>query len=52
MREEVKIRKQETAEEGVQCFRCQGMEHYKWECPNIKEKKERKSEEAVYAASL
>jgi len=52
MREEVKIRKQETAEEGVQCFRCQGMGHYKWECPNIKEKKERKSEEAVYAASL
>ena len=52
MREEVKVRKQEIVEEGVQCFRYWRMGHYKWECPNIKEKRERKSEEVVHAASL
>ena len=42
VKEEVKVRKQETVEEGVQCFRCWGVGHYKWECPNIKVEKERK----------
>ena len=49
--EEVKVRKQETVEEGVQCFRYWRMGHYKWECPNIKvEKKRRRSEEAACIA--
>ena len=52
VREEVKVRKQETVDEGVQCFRCWRMGHYKWECPNIKEEKERKSEKVVHAVSL
>ena len=52
VRGEVKVRKQKTVEEGVQCFRCWRMGHYKWKCPNIKEKKERRSEEAVCAVSL
>ena len=52
VREEAKVRRQETVEEGVQCFRCQGVEHYKWKCPNIKEKKKRRSEEVTYTASL
>ena len=46
------VRKQEIVEKGVQCFRCWRMGHYKWKCPNIKEKKERRSEEAVCAVSL
>ena len=50
VREEAKVSRQETVEEGVQCFRCQGIEHYKWECPNIKVEKERRSEEAVHVA--
>jgi len=33
----------------VQCFRCQRIGHYKWECPNIKEK-ERRSEEVACVA--
>jgi len=52
VREEVKVRKQETVEEGVQCFRCWRMGYYKWECPNIKEEKERRSKEVVHAVSL
>jgi len=52
VRGKVKVRKQETVEERVQCFRCWGMGHYKWECPNIKEEKERRSEEAVHVVSL
>ena len=36
----------------MQCFRCWRMGHYKWECPNIKEEKERKSEKVVHAVSL
>ena len=48
--EEAKVRRQETVEEGVQCFRCQGIGHYKWECPNIKVEKERKSKEAMRVA--
>jgi len=50
VREEAKVRRQETVEEGVQCFRCQGIGHYKWECPNIKVEKERKSKEAMHVA--
>jgi len=52
IREEVKVRKQKTVEEGVQCFRCQRIGYYKWECPNIKEKKKRRSEEAAHTVSL
>jgi len=44
IREKVKVRKQEMAEE-VQCFRYRGIEHYKWECPNIKVEKERRRQE-------
>ena len=36
----------------MQCFRCWRIGHYKWECPDTKEKKKRRSEEAVYAVSL
>jgi len=50
VREEAKVRRQEIVEEGVQCFRCWGIEHYKWKCPNIKVEKERRSEEAVCVA--
>jgi len=35
VREEVKVRRQETMEE-VRCFRCWGVGYLKWECPNIK----------------
>ena len=36
VREEVKVRRQEIVEEEkVGCFRCWGVGHYKWECPNI-----------------
>jgi len=52
VREETKVRKQEIVKERIQCFRCQGIGHYKWECLNIKVKKERRSEEAIHAASL
>ena len=52
VRGEVKVRKQETVEEGVQCFRCQRIGHYKWECPNIKVEKERRSEEVAHVARL
>jgi len=52
MRGEVKVRKQEIVEEGMQCFRYWRMGHYKWECSNIKEKKERRSEKAACTVSL
>jgi len=52
MKEKVEIRKQETVEEGMQCFRCQRIEHYKQECPVTKEEKERRSKEAACAVSL
>jgi len=52
VREKVSVRRQEREEKGVQCFRCWGMEYYKWECPNIKVEKERRmSEEVVYVVS-
>jgi len=51
--DKVNLRRQETEEKGVQCFRCWEIEHYKWECSNIKVEKERRSsEEAVYMVSL
>ena len=52
VKEKVEIRKQETVEEGVQCFRCQRIGHYKWEYPVTKEEKKRRSKEAVCAVSL
>ena len=42
VKKKVEIRKQETVEEGVQCFRCWRIGHYKWKCPVTKE--ERKGE--------
>ena len=45
VKEEVKVRKQETVEERIQCFRCWGVGHYKWEYPNIEVKRKRKKEE-------
>ena len=41
LRGEVKVRRQEVVEE-VQCFRCRGTGHYKWECPNIAVEKEKR----------
>ena len=53
VKEEVKVRKQETVEEGIQCFRCWGVGHYKWEYSNIKvEKERRRSEEVVHVVNL
>jgi len=52
VREEAKVRRQETVKEGVQCFRCWKIGHYKWECPNIKVEKERRSEEVAHVARL
>jgi len=50
VREEAKVSRQETGEKGVQCFRCWGTEYYKWECPNIKVEKERRSKRVVCVA--
>jgi len=52
VKEKVEIRKQETVEEGMQCFRCQRIEYYKQECPVTKEEKKRRSKEAACAVSL
>ena len=42
VREEVRIRRNEMIEE-VKYFRCWGVGHFKWECPNIEvEKKKRR----------
>ena len=42
LRGEVKVRRQEVVKK-VQCFRCRGTRHCKWECPNIAvEKKKRR----------
>jgi len=52
VKEKVKVRKQETVEEGVQYFRYWKVGHYKWKCPNIKvEKERRRSGEVVYVVS-
>jgi len=48
VRKEVSIKRQEIEKKRVQCFRYWKIEHYKWEYPNIKVKKEkRRSKEAV-----
>ena len=48
VREEEKVGRQEVVEE-VQCFRCRGIGHHKWECPNIVvEKEKRRWGEAVH----
>jgi len=48
--EEVKVRRQETMEE-VKYFRCWGVRHLKWECPNIEvKKKKRREKEAAHVA--
>jgi len=53
VKEKVKVRKQETVKEEVQCFRYWRVEHYKWKCLNIKvEKERRKSGEAAHVVSL
>jgi len=52
VREKAKVRRQKTVEERIRCFRCWRVEHYKWEYPNIKVEKKRRSEEAVCTASL
>jgi len=31
----------------VRCFRCWGVGHFKWECPNIEVERQRKREEVV-----
>ena len=46
IKEEVKIRRQEIVEE-IKCFRCWGVGHYKWECPNTKVKRKKRREEEV-----
>ena len=48
----MEIRKQETVEERVQCFRYWRIAHYKWECPVTKKEKERRSKKAAYTVSL
>jgi len=53
VKEKVKVRKQETVKEEVQCFRNWRVGHYKWKCLNIKvEKERRKSREAAHVVSL
>ena len=53
VKEKVKVRKQNTVEEGIQCFRYWGVEYYKWECPNIKvEEERRRSREVMHVISL
>jgi len=36
----------------VKCFRCWGIEHYKWECPNIEEERRRCGKVAAHVAIL
>ena len=50
VKEEIKVRRQEMAEE-VKCFRCWEVGHYKWEYLNIKKRK-RSREEVAYVARL
>jgi len=51
VRKEVKVQRQEREEKEVKCFRCWGVGHYKWKCPNIVvEKERRKKEEVIYMA--
>jgi len=51
VKEEVTVRRQEMVEERVQCFRCWGVGHYKWEYPNIEvERKKRREKEVAHVA--
>jgi len=51
VRDKVEVRWQEKVKKEVKCFRCWGVGHHKWECPNIKVKREREIEEkAVHVA--
>ena len=53
VRKKVKMRKQKTIEKEIQYFRCQKVEHYKQEYPNIEvEKKRRKKKEVVYMSYM
>ena len=48
MGEKVKVRQQERIEE-VKCFRCWGVGHHKWKCPNIEvERQKGRSEQTAY----
>ena len=49
VRREVEVRCQEVEEE-VRCFRCWGVGHFKWECPNIEVERQRRKEEAAHVA--
>ena len=40
VKKKVKVRRQEIVEK-VKCFRCWGIEHYKWEYPNIEVERRR-----------
>jgi len=51
VREEIKVRRQKMVKE-VKCFRCWGIEHYKWECPNIEEERKRCEKVAAHMAIL
>ena len=51
VRGEVEIRQQEREEEGVKYFKYQGVEHHKWDCPNMEVKRRReKKKEKMYIA--
>ena len=41
------VRRQETEEKKVQCFRYWRIEYYKWKCPNFKVEKERRRSKKV-----
>ena len=45
VRGEVKVKQQKT--EVVRCFRCWEEGHFKWECPKLKEEKQKRREEEV-----
>jgi len=49
VREKIEVRRQKVVEE-VKCFRCWGVEHYKWECPSIEVERKRHKEVVVHVA--
>ena len=45
------MRQQKREEKGVKCFRCQRVEHHKWDCPNIEvERRRGRKEKEMYIA--
>ena len=42
------MKRQKTVEEEVKCFRCWGIEYYKWECPNIEIERRQQEKKVVY----